>query len=147
MIQRIQSIYLLLAAVACIVCSCLQIGTFQVDGATMSEFNLWIADANGAKNYISAPLFVIQVFALILCLYTIFIYSNRKLQARFTLFSIMLLIGWYVVFVALMFTIPSTGFDIEWPAYLPLAAIVLCKMAHRGILHDERLVRAADRIR
>jgi len=148
MIQRIQSVYLLLAALACLLCLCLQVGTFMLDGgAYMRMFNLWIVNADGSRNFIAAPLFVILVPTVALCVYTIFIYKNRKTQARFTNFAILLLAGWYVVYTALMLTTTAKDYNLEWPAFLPLFAIILCLMAHRGIIHDERLVRAANRIR
>lgn len=148
MIQRIQSVYLLLAALACLACLCMQVGTFQLDnGASMREFNLWILQADGSRSFISAPLFVILVPTVALCVYTIFIYNNRKMQARFANFVLLLLVGWYVVYAALLLTVPAEGFSLEWPALLPLVAMILCKLAHCGIMHDERLVRAADRIR
>lgn len=148
MIQRIQSVYLLLASLACLACLCLPVGSLtNVDGSTMKMFNLMVLEADGARNFIVAPLFVILVLAIAICIYTIFIYNNRKTQARFCTFAQLMLAGWCVLYPVLMKTIPSTDFDIELTAFLPLVALILCKMAQRGINHDERLVRAADRIR
>ena len=36
---------------------------------------------------------------------------------------------------------------LSWPMAMPAAAIVLLFLAHKGIQHDEKLVRSLDRIR
>lgn len=148
MIQRIQSVYLLLAALVCLSCLCLQVGTFQLaDGTVTKEFNLWLLQANGTRNFIVAPLFAILVPTVALTIYTIFLYGNRRIQMRFATFGILLLVCWHIVYGAFALTIPADSFSIEWPAFLPVVAIIFCIMARRGIRHDEKLVRAADRIR
>lgn len=148
MIQRIQSIYLLLAALACLVCLCLPVcQLINADGTTMKMYNLSVIQADGSTNFIVAPLFAILVLSVATCIYTIFIYKNRKTQARFCTFVELMLVGWCVLCPVLMKTIPSEDCDIEWAAFLPVVAMVLCALAQRGIKHDERLVRAADRIR
>lgn len=147
MIQRIQSVYLLLAALACTVCLCLPVGSLvDADDSTMKMYNLMIVHADGAMDFIVVP-FIILVLSVAICIYTIFIYKNRKTQARFCTFAELMLAGWCVLCFVLLKTFPSKDFDIEWPAFLPLLAMILCWLAQRGIKHDERLVRAADRIR
>lgn len=147
MIQRIQSVYLLLAALACLVCLCLPVGSsVSPDGSIAKAYNVMILQADGSTSFATLPLFVILVLTVAMCIYTIFIYNNRKMQARFCSFAELMLAGWCVVCAVIMKT-ASQGFDIEWTAFLPVVAIILCKMAQRGIKHDEQLVRAADRIR
>lgn len=147
MIQRIQSVYLLLAALACTVCLCFPVGSLvDGDGSIMKMYNLMVVHADGTMDFIIVP-FIILVLSVAICIYTIFIYKNRKTQARFCTFAELMLAGWCVLCSVLLRTIPSKDFDIEWPAFLPVVAMILCWLAQRGIKHDEQLVRAADRIR
>lgn len=152
MIQRIQSVYLLLSAICSIACLSLPVGRYVSDGllsATM--YNLWIASAaDGSRMPTSAPLFVILLLAAAVSLYTIFIYKNRKQQIRMSSFSSLLIVGWYVVYAAIAMLCGDAGgaqFSPSVYGALPAAALILNLMASRAIRADERLVRAADRIR
>lgn len=123
MIQRKQSVFLLLAAV---------LGVLII------------------VNYPAWPLFLLALLASSLCAFTIFKFKHRPLQARFSVLAAILFLLWYpAVLLVNKFMMPSgLQFDIVnvWGA-LPAVSFVLCLMARKGILNDERLVRAADRIR
>lgn len=153
MIQRVQTIYLFLAVAMSVVCLCLPIGAFTADGLVLSrEYNLWLVDGTGGHRFDVWPLFAVLFFSAAIGVYTIFVYANRVLQARFCMFCIWLLVGWYVlylVYARMSFGIDESRavFSAQWPCVLPLVAIVFYFMARRAILADERLVRAADRIR
>ena len=41
----------------------------------------------------------------------------------------------------------ALNFHLDFPAALPAVSAILCFMARKGVLADEKLVRAADRIR
>ena len=148
MIQRIQTVYMFLAAVVTVVCLCLQIGTFDaLDVPVLSEYNLWLTDSIvGAHHFMVWPLFDVLVLSATVGLCTIFLYTNRKLQAR--------VCGWYILFGVFSQTVTgnlpdevSLTFRPAVPAALPCVALILYLMARRSILADEKLVRAADRIR
>ena len=152
MIQRKQTIYLLLAVVVSVVCLCIQIGTFDAGGLhTMSEFNLWLADGDGQRSFNCWPLFAILLPSAALSCYTIFLYHNRKVQAKMCMFNIFLLVGSYIVYAVYANVLgdaaSGTTFQVEFGGALPLFAIAFLFMAYKGIMADERLVRAADRIR
>ena len=79
-------------------------------------------------------------------------YHNRKMQALFCLFNMLLVIGWYVCYfvVAQMVGDKAWGaidFRPTWPAVFPAIALICYFLARRGILADEKLVRSMDRIR
>ncbi len=112
MIQRKQTVFLLLAAILAIVCLVLR---WQ-----------WID--------------VVQGLLAALSVYTIFIYKKRIKQAQLCLLGIALIFVWYIllaVYQGDLMTIDA----------LPMVNAMLIFMARRGILADEKLVRAADRIR
>ena len=113
MIQRKQTVFLLLAAILAVVCM-------------VVRWWQWIDIAQG----LSAALSV----------YTIFIYKNRPLQAKLCLLGIGLIFVWYILLAV------RQGYLLTVDA-IPMVNAMLIFMARRGILADEKLVRAADRIR
>lgn len=153
MIQRIQSVYLLVAAVVSVVCLCLQIGTFQAgDMVVAREYNMFsVVTADSYYSFSQWPLFVVLLLSVAIGLYTIFQYRNRKLQARLCVFCELLVVGWYVLYAVFGKLLTYGNADVTFvpslTASLPVISFVLYVLARRGIKADERLVRAADRIR
>lgn len=91
-------------------------------------------------------LFAIQTLSVVLGLVTVFLYKKRPLQATFALICVLVNLAWYIAMVVLI----QQGKQSEQmpiTACFPLIAAILCFMARKAILSDERLVRAADRIR
>lgn len=123
MIQRKQTVFLLLAAILGVV--------------VIVNYPMW-------------PLFVLMLVASSLSVFAIFKYKQRPLQARLSTLAAVLFLLWYVaVPLVNKFMMPSgLQFDMAnvWGA-LPAVSAILCVMARKGIMDDERLVRAADRIR
>lgn len=151
MIQRVQTVYLLIATICSVVCLSLPVGRFVSDGLlTSSMYNLWIVNADGSgRSFASAPLFVILLLSAALQIYTIFMYGNRKLQMRFCSFSTLLMVGWYIVYavMAMLYGGDAAQFSPAISGALPAVSVILTIMARMAIRADERLVRAADRIR
>ena len=85
---------------------------------------------------------VLLIVAAVAALAIIPLYKDRKLQARLCLLPIALLLAWYVLLATC--AVPEI---LHWNDALPAVAIVLVFMARKGILHDEKVVRALDRIR
>lgn len=116
MIQRKQTIFLLLAAIA------LGVGTFVATGTLIMR--------------------IVLVLTALLAILCIFLYKNRKLQAKATTLIIILPVAWYILLSVLF------GWNMLcWADALPAVSIVLMFMAYKGIMHDEKLVRSLDRIR
>ena len=149
MIQRKQTIFLLLALILTVVTLCLPIGSFtpQGMGADMEMYNLWVVEPTGAHNFSVWALFAILLLTLPVNIAAIFTYHNRKLQARFCMFNVLLCLGWYVVYVVFGQVLDYGTFHPAFAAVLPLVALILYIMARKAILADDALVRAADRIR
>ena len=101
MIQRIQSVYLLVVSILAIVCMCCPVGSIIANTKEISEFtNLYIALSDGTKDYAPWALFAILLVIAVLSLGTIFLFKNRMLQIRLTIFSSVLLIGYYITLIA-----------------------------------------------
>lgn len=123
MIQRKQSVFLLLAVI---------LGVLII------------------VNYPMWPLFLLALVASSLSFFTIFKYKRRPLQARLSILAAILFVLWYPAVMLVNKFVMSTGLQYDivnvWGA-LPAVSAILCLMARKGIMDDERLVRAADRIR
>ena len=149
MIQRIQSVYLLAVSILMIVCMCTPVGTIIANSQEISEFgNLCITLPDGTKDYAPWALFGILIIVAILSFGTIFLFKKRMLQIRLTIFSSVILIGYYLTLVAYIFMLADeTSFKASWTICLPFVCIILNWLAIRGIGADEALVKAYDRLR
>ncbi len=150
MIQRIQSVYLLVVTVLLIVCMCTPVGSYISQDYSVSTFtNLCITGADGAKDYAPWALFAILIVAVLLSFTTIFLFKKRMLQIRFTIFCTILLVGYYVTLATFIFLLKEDNmtYSASWTVCLPLVAIILNWLAIRAIGKDEVLVKAYDRLR
>ena len=156
MIQRIQSVYLLVVTILIIICLCSPVGSYIGSDYSVSALtNLCLTMADGTKDYAPWALFVILLVVAVLAFGTIFLFKKRMLpdkrmlQIRLTIFSTILLIGYYATLVTFIFMLKeeSMTFSPSWTVCLPLVAIILNWLAIRAIGKDEVLVKAYDRLR
>ena len=149
MIQRIQSVYLLVVTILMVICMCSPIGSIITNANEISELgNLCITFPDGTKDYYPWALFVILLVVAALSFVTIFLFKKRMLQICLTIFSSVVLIGYYLALVAYLFMLAEdTTFSASWTICLPFAALILNWLAIRGIGADEALVKAYDRLR
>lgn len=149
MIQRIQSLWLLLAAVA---------------GVAVARFDLWKATYtkgaaagtdifNATSNYM---VFILLIIGILLSAGCIFLYKNRKLQFRLTVVNLLLSVG---ILALIYLKIGESAQKLAAdgavsirgsyliPAFLPVVMIVCLFLAARGIYKDEKLIKSLDRLR
>jgi len=155
MIQRIQSIYLLLTSVLPVL---FLKGNFlkflNNDGSEMIMNFKGTWQLTGTENLSllqrQIPFSAVIVLISVVSVIAIFLYRNRKLQVIFAnviiFLSIVLvaLIAWYAFSVAGKFDatiLPGIKMVI------PLLILIFGFLAQRGIKHDENLVRSYDRLR
>ncbi|MBO4850684.1 MAG: DUF4293 domain-containing protein [Prevotella sp.] len=153
MIQRIQTLYLLVALLLTVLCLCLPVAAFEpvgMGGETLM-LNLWEVDPDGLRTWDSWPLFAILLLSCPLCIFAICSYKNRKRQAALCTLCLLLNVAWVVVYAALFYL--RAGYEdtesstIRFAACLPVISIILYYMARRGVKHDDKLIRDMDRIR
>jgi len=143
MIQRIQSIFLFLAAGACFGLFGLPLADTEAAQTTSVLF------ADQQFNLFDDPILLsIFVAAGALLLLDIFLFKNRPLQIRLSWLGIALVFagGGYAFFLlsndsAQAMANPAIG------VALPILAIVFAYLAKVYIGKDEKLVRSADRLR
>lgn len=159
MIQRIQTVYLLLAAVlGTLLCFFPPVQLISPEGAEVFhqyEFTFAhvvdITDPKAPVNVMNIiSLSIITVFIPLLALIDIFLYKKRILQARLNVITVVVCLGYYAILATYVW-FAEMNLHADWYlnvwAAIPLLCLVLVLMATRRILRDEAMVRAADRIR
>lgn len=151
MIQRIQSVFLLLAVILGILTLSVPVGMFEPQTLCIDDeiYCLMICKGDGSTSWMSLPLFVLQAISVILALVGIFMYKNRMLQAKLCLVAMTCLIFWMMALAILFYFFTPEGYQNRltfWCA-LPIVQYLLLRMARQRILADEKLVRSVDRIR
>lgn len=155
MIQRIQSIFLLISIVLISVCLCSPLGVYVGSDSLVHGIlsNTWLYDAKYNECYIySFALFVLLILAGVGTILALFGYQNRIRQMRWTVLSCILLVLYYASFIGFVIyynkaKYPDAHFQIAFYACFPILSFILNLLAYWRIRHDERLVKAADRIR
>jgi hypothetical protein len=143
MIQRIQTIYLLLASI--------------VSGGLIFVFNLWntIKEKIFVVDLFSREVFTLKVIpfmfimSAILSLVTIFLFKNRKLQ--FVIGRIIIMINLFLLGLLIYLSLNLSGetsvSEKGIGMFLPILAILLVVLANKAIKKDEDLIKSVDRLR
>ena len=146
MIQRIQSIFLLLAGVSGFGVLALP---FAVTPAGVQSSPLFLDSKYTTGDHIG--LLVLFVVAGALATAAIFLYQNRSVQAKIGRGALVANILGIVLAVILFWqdlaNVGQTEVSDGLGIYLPFAFIAFVALALRGIKKDETLVRSADRLR
>ena len=155
MIQRIQTVYLLLATALMSLTLFLPLATIW-QGGNEIIIKAWFADGTvGFKAPLPLYLGIILSVATALPFVTIFLYKKRMTQIRLCVSEIVLLLG-SAAFIALYCyrmcdvlaeLMQELNFMLGFAALMPVVAIIPMVLAIRGIAKDEALVRSLDRIR
>ena len=156
MIQRKQSLFLLLAVIAYAICLFLPIASVSASGmgADRLTYHLGVVNGDSGLSISSTclPLFLLLAVSAVISLATVFLFKNRKLQMNLCSIASLFTGLWYVDYLLMVFSIipvPEVegAMNYQFAACLPLVALILVLMARKGVSDDEKLVRAADRIR
>ena len=143
MIQRIQTVYLLLTSI--------------ISGVLIFVFNLWKSieksvfalDLLNSESYLLKGIPVLFLVSAILAFVAIFLFKDRKLQfvmGRLTILINLILLG-LLIYVSL--TLPGEAAVSEKGIgmFIPILAILLIVLANKAIKKDEDLVKSVDRLR
>ncbi|NHB68756.1 DUF4293 domain-containing protein [Perlabentimonas gracilis] len=153
MIQRIQTVFLLIATILMVFVVFMPVAHIigTADG-TIYElgFKGLIGNSDSAPEFGSMPMSILIGLCLGLCVATIFLFKKRMLQIRLSVVNIVLLLGlmglmYYYVRSAQSMVDGATSYSIIF--MFPLAAAILVFLALRAIARDEALVRSLDRLR
>jgi len=155
MIQRIQTVYLLLIVILS------GITTFSplADLINKADNLIYLVDFNGISlikptgSIVESTIWgLISISALItiIALITIFNYKNRVKQIRLSVINMLFMISFYI-FLLLYLWPACIRLHADWhlrmAAVFPLVNLVLSYLAIGGIGKDEKLVKSLDRLR
>lgn len=152
MIQRIQTIWLFLTTLVILLLLLIPIVTSQANGTDywVVATGLYQKTKSGTSKLQSfLPLIISTIATAFISLVNIFNYTNRRLQKKLCLVNIAIILGLSFWIFQAAEKIPG-GIDhasYNLGAFFPLLAIIFLFLALRGINHDEKLVRSADRLR
>ena len=143
MIQRIQSIYLLLATL--------------ISGGLIFIFNLWsseeqkmyVMDLLKEDSILLNGISFLFLLSAILSFVAIFLFKKRQLQfvvGRISILINLLLLG-VLIYVSLMLPGEMKISEKGIGMFLPILAILLIVLANKAIKMDEDLVKSVDRLR
>jgi len=141
MIQRIQTLWLLIVAIAAFATYTLTLYIGKVADGTQQIFEL-------ANDFI---LVLVIILLGILAMFCIFLYKKRKLQFKLSVFGVI----FSIAFIFLEYIrienfkkekLIQTG-SYQIGALLPIVMVIFFFMAARGIYKDERLIKSMDRLR
>ncbi len=154
MIQRIQSIFLLLAA-ACmslLFTEPMSFVTIFGDATALKAADQSMLDDGVFEVTDHTILLFLVAACIILPLVILLLFKNRTLQLKLGRITITLVVVLFALTVILFWQdynlmVEGTEISIEYGYLLPIASVVLMALAMRYIKKDERLVRSSDRLR
>ena len=144
MIQRIQTIYLFIAAI--------------ISGGLTFVFSLWTnvekilffaKDAFASDDLLIKLIPILFVGSALLSLITIFLFKNRKLQfvlGRLNILTNLFLLG-LLIYQSLNLSGETVVSEKGIGLVLPIIVIFLLAIANKAIKKDEDLVKSVDRLR
>lgn len=151
MIQRIQSLFLALAAALLVAMYWFPLASFTANDVIYKLFACRFQHPETGNALISTlPLAVLPCLSALLSLIIIFKYKNRVLQMRLCKLVMLVLFATLIVGAIYFWRIGQMlqlNGQFAFGAIIPLVALGFVILAHRNIKKDEKLVRSADRIR
>lgn len=159
MLQRIQSLFLLGAAISMTLILFFPIweeeAPSQNQETTLDAYALTLVSVGGTAEQVQQEentivIAILAVVAAITSFYEIFRYRNRLTQMKLGALNNLFMLGvlgasWYYSFQGEEY-LEGRG-DYELGFFLPAIAIMLNILANRFIRRDEKLVRSVDRLR
>jgi CDP-diglyceride synthetase len=149
MLQRIQTVFLLIALVLQALVLFQPLAYLQVNDTTFYEIY--------ARGYLfnnqiqhSYVLLLACALSFLLTLVIIFLFKKRIVQMRLAIYNFILLIAMQGVFAYVIYGTASNisaEIYLQYASILPVISAMLHILAFRYIKRDEELVKAADRIR
>jgi peptidoglycan/LPS O-acetylase OafA/YrhL len=153
MIQRIQTVYLLLASISLILTIWLPFAGFTTEQTTVVFSIFGVSSSAATVEEISSwiPYYLLIGLSLGMMLFSISQFKNRKRQLNLGKINYLLLL---TIIVLLFLDADSIGkklgidkIEYGLGMYLPVIALAFTFLANRGIKKDEDLIKSVDRLR
>lgn len=156
MIQRIQTLYLLIIVVLMVILLIVPLATFIGGTETFTLHAFGIKALSQGNGQIVPTLYmgILAVICTLIPVIAIFLYKRRWAQIRLCIAEIILLAG-LQIFVAFYIyrsyagirEMASHAISLSVVDVFPLVGLILAYLAFRGIARDEALIRSLNRMR
>lgn len=141
MIQRKQTIWLLLAAIAGFLTTQVPLYAGRLAGEVVKKFTATE----------SLILFAVSILTALVAVLSIFLFKNRKSQIKWTFLGLLLSLALIALEVWQIGVFEKNNSFLrgsyDWGALLPIAMALFFILAIGGIRRDDKLVRSLDRLR
>ena len=147
-IQRIQTVYLLIAVILMVVFSFFPALTFELGDKTV----LYGALESGRAGvmHINPLLLTLVILISLLALIDVFLYKNLQRQMTVCFVDIIIGIAMLIAICIQAFYVGNRdGWIVSWQWYLilPVLSILFLMMAHKSMSRDKKKLLDADRLR
>jgi hypothetical protein len=139
MIQRIQTLWLILAAFAALLTLKFSFFSGNKIGADLAK--KWV-ELTATNNFI---ILVLTVAIAVISIIVIILYKDRKMQFRLTVLSFLLSIANIILYYSE--SKKFTEGNMDFTAVISMVVPVFLFLAARGIYKDDKLIKSADRLR
>lgn len=148
-IQRIQSVYLLIAVILMVVFAFFPALTFDFGG---KEFVYGALEAGKVgMTHIDPLMLTLIILITFLAFIDIFLYKNLQRQMTVCFVDIIICLAMLVAIAVEAYVIKGRiGFNNvlpQWYLLMPVLAIVFLMLAHKAMSRDKKALRDADRLR
>ncbi|MCC8142958.1 MAG: DUF4293 domain-containing protein [Tannerellaceae bacterium] len=153
MLQRIQTVYLLIIVALTTAMLFLPLANLQMDGAFYKLDVLGVSTLTSPSELVYPvwSLFALVAIIIVVALVSIFLYKKRMLQIRLCVFNALLMLGFYGLVAFLLWNMKSEivdfAFNLKIALAFPIISLILDYLAIRNIGADEALVRSLNRLR
>lgn len=160
MIQRIQTVYLLLASIASALMLVpfgnMPLAKFYGETITLHFHALYIenlipGEASPFNFYFTLPLVAALVLITLIAFISIFLYKNRQKQMMWikinTFLTLILLAGYFFGYINFLENKLATEAIYGLNSFLPALILLFLVLAFRSVKKDDKLVKSMDRIR
>ena len=147
-IQRIQSLYLLIAVILMVVFAFFPALTFELADKTVLYGALETGRAGNL--HINPLLFTLITLISFLAIVDIFLYKNLQRQMTVCFVDIIIGLAMLIAIGIQAFVVGNReGWTVSWQLYvlLPVLSIIFLMMAHKAMSRDKKKLRDADRLR
>ena len=147
-LQRFQSVYLLIAVILMVVFAFFPALTFHLGDKTVLYGALETGRAGNL--HINPLLFTLSILITFLAFIDIFLFKNLQRQMTVCFVDIIIILSMLVAICIQAFVVGNReGWAVswEWFVLLPVFAVIFMMMAHKAMSRDKKKLLDADRLR
>ena len=147
-IQRIQSIYLLIAVILMVVFAFFPALSFELADKTVLYGAL--ESGRAGSMHINPLLITLIILIAVLAFIDIFLFKNLQRQMTVCFVDIIIGLAMLIAICVQAFVVGNReGWTVSWQWYvlLPVLSIIFLMMAHKSMSNDKKKLRDADRLR